>query len=693
MERALTTSSPVVRDLSALFEPRSVAIIGASATVGKWGHWMAQSALRDRDRRRVFLVNRAASEILGEKSYRSLHDLPEPPELAVIAIGAVAFEQAVTEALTAGVRAIVAITAGLGEMGGRSREIETRVAERVRAAGAVLVGPNCLGIADTTSGLHLAFGEFMPGSLAVVSQSGNIALELARLASEARLGVSRFVSLGNQADLTVTELIEALVDHAPTRVIAAYVEDFGDGRAFVRAALRAHAAGKPVVLLTVGSSRAGARAARSHTGALVSGSVAVDAACRAGGVMRAATPRSMIDLAQGLLAPHQPRGPRVGVAGDGGGHLALAADLMSGLGLELPLLTDGLASRIGATLPAHAALANPVDLAGGGEEDFFNYARVVEALAESGEVDSVVLTGYFGGYSEDDPQLARVEAEVAATIAGVVGASGRPLIVHTMYPAAPTLDALRSARVPIYGDTSSAVTVLARLVERANQPPRGLPELPAPAAASQIAEGYFGTRRFIAGAGITFPDAREVTTLEAALAAAAEIGYPVVLKALGPDHKSDHGGVRLGLASDAELAAAMTDMVDRLHPLVFSVERLMANADGAELLIGVHWDHSFGPVLIAGAGGALAELLQDVAVALAPLTQAEAESLIRSLRIAPRLLGHRGAPPLDIASAARAASDLSNLAAAHPEVHEIEVNPLRVAAGGVVALDARLVTA
>ncbi len=690
MEGTLTTSA--ARDLRALFDPRSIAVLGATDTPGKWGFWLAQNALRSKDRRHVFLVNRSGRKLFGEQSYPSLADLPEPAELVVISIGADSFEQAVEDSLAAGARAIVAITAGLGELGGERLETERRVAERVRSAGAVLVGPNCLGLADTSTGVNLAYGAFVPGPVALVSQSGNLALELALVAAERGLGFSRFVSVGNQADLNVTELIADLAAHDETEVIAVYAEDFGDGREFVGATLAAHEAGKPVVLLTVGSSRAGARAARSHTGALVSTSVAVDAACRAGGVLRVSTPREIVELAQGLLARHQPRGRRVGVAGDGGGHVALAADLIAEYGLEMPVLSAGLSEQIGSTLPSNAATANPVDLAGGGEEDFFNYARTVELLAGSGEVDAVMLTGYFGGYSEDEPELARIEAEVAGAMASAARRSEATLVVQSMYPASPTLQALRTARVPIYGDTRAAAQVLSRLVNR--QPPTGLPKgtsLP-----HQAGEGqggvltYFEARKLLVAAGIEFIEAREAASPDTAREAAARFGYPVVLKALGATHKSDGGGVRLGISDPRELDEALGAMAARLAPESYSVERMAPLGSGIELLIGARHDHSFGPILLVGAGGLFAELLKDVAVALAPVTEDQAEALIRSLRIAPLLLGARGKTPLDVAAAARAAAALSRIAAEHPKLDEIEVNPLLVLPKGALALDARI---
>jgi acyl-CoA synthetase (NDP forming) len=679
------------RDLRPLFDPSSVAILGASASAGKWGNWLARNALKGKHRRRVFLVNRAGQEVLGERTYRSLAELPEPVELVVIVIGAAGFEQAVDEALLAGARGIVGITAGLGESGDAGRESEQRVVERVRAAGAVLVGPNCLGIADTSSELDLAFGTFASGPLGLVSQSGNLSLELARIADEAGIGFSRFVSVGNQADLDVTELIDVLASHEPTQVIAVYTEDFHDGRAFVRAALRAASMGKPLVLLTVGTSRAGARAARSHTGALVSGSIAIDAACRAGGILRVSTPREMIELTRGLLMQHQPHGRRVAVVGDGGGHVALAADLVVEVGLEMPVLSAALAERILATLPHTAATANPVDLAGGGEQDFFNYERTVRMLGESGEVDAVLLTGYFGGYSEDSPELAGSEADVAQAMAAGAGSSTRPLIIHSMYPRSSTLESLRAARIPIYGDIRSAVNVLACLVEHELHAPDGVPDLPVAVTGPPSREGYFAARRLMAAAGIPFIEACEARSLTEARVAARKVGYPVALKALGTAHKSDAGGVRLGIEDEAALEVAFGGMVTRLAPAAWSVERMATPTAGIELLVGVQRDHRFGPVVVGGAGGVYAEIVHDVQVALAPVTQAAAEVLIRSLRAAPLMLGARGRPVLDVAGAARAAAALSRLAAERPDIAEAEINPLLVSRDGVVALDARIV--
>jgi acetate---CoA ligase (ADP-forming) len=684
---------PARRDLRPLFDPRSVAIVGASATAGKWGNWLARVALNGEHRRSVYLVNRSGHEALGRPTYRHLGDLPQPVEMVVIAIGASGFESAVDDALGAGAKVIVAITAGLGESSAEGLATEQRVVERVRAAGATLVGPNCLGVADTGSELTVAYSEFKAGPVGLISQSGNLALELAAIAEKAGLGFSRFVSVGNQADLGMAELIEELAGHDQTRVIAVYAEDFRDGREFARAALRAFEAGKPVILLTVGSSRAGAWAARTHTGAIVSASVAVDAACAAGGMLRVGTPREMIALAAGLLMPHPPRGRRVGVAGDGGGHVALAADLLAAQQLEVPALTGELARRLASTLPPAAATTNPVDLAGGGEQDLFNYARVVGMLAESGEVDAVVLTGYFGGYGEDSTEFAETEANVARAMADAAEAAGRALVVQTMFPESAASRVLRSRHVPVFADIDSAVGVLARLVARAHQAPVGVPRLPTPASGAAVDEGYFGARELMASAGIPFVEARPAVSLDEARRAADALGYPVVLKALGSVHKSDAGGVRLGLASPSELEAAFAEMSARLGASTFSLERMARAERGVELIVGVRRDHSFGPILAIGLGGLYAELMRDVAVALAPVSQELARRMIGSLRAAPLLLGTRGGTPLDVAAAARSAVLLSELVAGRPDIAEAEINPLLVRSDGALGLDARVVAA
>jgi acetate---CoA ligase (ADP-forming) len=676
-----------VSRLASLFAPSSVAVLGASADPAKWGYRLARGALRGSNRRAVYLVNRAAGDILGARAYPSLADLPTAPELVVVAVPAAGLESAVDEALAAGARAIVAISAGLGETGEEGAQRERAIVERVRAAGAVLLGPNCLGVADAGEELELSWNELPAGPIGLISQSGNLAIELARRAESVGLGVSRFASLGNQADLTATELLAELAEHDATKLIALYLEDFRDGRRFVAAAA---ATAKPILLLPGGLTGASARAARSHTGALVSGARAIEAACREAGILQVSTPGELVDAAQALLARVRPRGRRVAVYGDGGGTGIVAADVLSGHGLELPTLSAGLQRAIGRLLPPTAVLSNPVDLAGGGEQRLASFADVGRLLLDSGELDAVLLSGYFGGYAVDTPERSGDELEAARALASAAGESGAALLVHSMYPAAPAAAALRADGVPVYPAVEAAARTIALLAGHEHREPHAPAVQTEPASLPAPEPGYAGARALVRAAGIPVTESRTVSRLEEATAAANEIGYPVVLKAVDLSHKSDAGGVVLGLASEVELASAFRELQSRLEAETLAVER-METAPGIELIAGVVRDERFGPVVLAGFGGIYAEVFEDVAVALAPVGREAAERLLRSLRGAPLLEGARGGPPLDVAAAAGAVAALSRAAAACPTIRELEVNPLLATERGVVALDARVV--
>jgi acyl-CoA synthetase (NDP forming) len=677
------------RDLTPLFEPASVAVVGASDDPAKWGNWLARGALRGGSRRAVYLVNRRGGEVMGTRAHRALGELPEAPELAVLAVPAAALEPAMDEAIAVGTRAVVVITAGSedGDAGG-ARDVA--LASRAREAGVVLLGPNCLGIFDAAAELELVPNELPRGPIGLLSQSGNLALELGALAEAAGLGFSRFVSLGNQADLEVAELIGELAEHDGTNLIAVYVEDFRDGRACARAAEAAARAGKPVVLLAVEHSDAAARAVRSHTGALASGGAAIDAACRAAGMHRVSTPQELVDHSQGLLGAGVQSGRRVAVLTDGGGHGGIAAALASAAGLELPELSPGLRQALRTGLPPTAAVANPIDLAGGGERDIHSYDRTARTVLASGEVDALLMSGYFGGYTDYTETLARGEAAVAEALADAVAETGRPLLLQTMYPDSPAAHALRRRGVPVYRTIERAVGVLARLADHGGRTPRGVPALPPPAEPI-AATSYVDARALLVGGGVPFEPVRIVSTAATAAAAAAEIGYPVVLKALGTLHKSDLGGVVLGVPDELALSAAYADLHKRLSPPAVAVERMAPLGEGVELLAGVRWDARFGPVALVGLGGVFTEVLRDVAVALAPVAEDTARELLLSLRAAPLLRGARGRAPVDLDAAAAAVAALSRIAAAHPELAEVEVNPLLALPDGAVGLDARVV--
>jgi len=680
-----------------LFDPSSVTVVGASSAPTKWGNILSRRALESSGGRPTLLVNRRGTDVLGHRTHRTVQaardDAGVPVDLVVLCVPAPQLVGSVTDALAAGARSLVVITAGLSEMGADAAHTEHEVVRLARASGAVLVGPNCLGLVDTSTELQLSHDILPAGEVAVLSQSGNLALDLAALLAERNLGISRFVSVGNQADLTVAELMTACVAHDATRAVAIYVEDVADGRQLMAAARSLRLAGKPVVLLAPGRSAAAVRGAASHTGSLTTASAVVDAACAAVGIHRVDGVAQMADLLAGLSAGRRMAGSRVAVLTDGGGHGAVAADALAARGMDVPVLAEPTQSTLRALLRASSSVFNPVDLAGAGEQDPMSYTRALEALLVAEEVDGVLLTGYFGAYSGSSSPLASLELAAAKEMARAVSSHDKPLVVQSIHPAAATGRLLQDAGIPVHRDVDPAAAVLSGLVERPDldDEPSDVPDPATPV----VDTSYDAARRLFADAGVSFAPARTVQSpaeLDAVLASG-ELGFPVVLKALGRQHKSDDGGVVLGLRDATEVRAALAALADRLAPPSVSVETMVDTAHGVELIVGCVQDRGFGPVLMVGLGGVYADVLADTAFAIAPVTVEGARRLLLSLRGAPLLVGARGREPVDLEALSGMVARVSELAAAHPELAELELNPVHAGPGGVVALDARIVRA
>lgn len=675
-------------ELSVFSDPRSVAVVGASADPAKWGYWLARGALRGAGRREVHLVNAGGAVIEGVASSRSLADLATAPELVVLCSPAATVPSVVDQALAMGAKGFLGITAGLDALESQPG-LEQRLADRIRRAGARLVGPNCLGLYDAGSQLELAWGTFSPGSVAVVSQSGQLGLELAGLAAHAGLGVSRFVSVGNQVDVTAAELLDDLVGHDDTRVVVLYLESFRDGRELVATMRRLRDAGKPVVVLTVGASEASRAAARSHTGALTAATDVVAAACRAGGAVLVDTPAQAIDLAHLLLGSVLPRGRRVAVVSDSGGQGAIAADTFARHGLVVPRLGAETSRRLAELLPPAAAAANPVDLAGAGERDLGTYSRVVDVLSASGEVDTVVMSGYFGCYGADTPELEERELEVVETLADTTRTHGLPVVVHSMSHDSVVVRSMRAQAVPTLHTIDAVARSLdlaAALDEFSSQPDPGA-IAPAGAEVGEAAD-YLTGRDLLASYGVPYPAVQGVSTAEQVRRAAGRIQEPFVLKAGWLEHKTEVGGVAVSLADADAAVAAFHDMRGRLGEGAYVLEEMDRRSDAVELIVGARRDRSFGPVVVVGLGGVAAELHRDIAIALAPVDADQALAMLRSLRSFPLLDGWRGRPRVDTTAAAGVVAALSRLLAERADVVEAEINPLRVAPAGALAVDA-----
>jgi len=688
---------PVARRsaLDALFDPESVALVGASRTPGKWGYELAVRLLKGRERRRVELVSTSGAEVAGHPTSRSLADVPGGAELVISAVPPEHFESVVEDGIAAGAKAFVAVTAGLGELGSEGRRQEERLVERIRGAGARLLGPNCLGVLDTHSQL-MASAWFdvqaqRAGSVAVITQSGTVGLDFELLARRAGLGFSRFVSVGNQSDIRTAELLSQLVDHEPTRLVVVYCETFVDGRAVFSAAEALVRAGKPVLMLAPGASPAATRAARSHTGSLTSARGPVEAACDAAGVHLLSTTAEAVDLAQMLLHTARLRGDRIGIVADGGGYGVLTSDLLDSAGLTVPLFSSRLQQSLTSRLGPSAATQNPVDLAAAAAEPGA-LDGAIEVVVRSGEVDGVVVTGFIGDPPAVDPAISSGTSTIVSPgTADEARRRGIPLVVQALFEESQAVRDLSKLPVATYRTAGAVRTALVGS-RRATAEPPGVPPLPDASAPIAPDPDYFVARALIAGAGIEFAPTMKVGASSADLErAASALSFPVVIKATHVLHKSDVGGVALDIPDLASALSVYEELVNRLGTDQFAMEEMVDTRDGVELILGVQQDPQLGPVALVGLGGVFTEVFADAQLCLAPVTIGEARRAIERLRGHALLTGARARAPVDVDAAARCLATLSDLAARHPEVAAIEVNPLLVTPTGAVGLDARVI--
>ena len=668
----------------AFVDPSSIAVVGATEDRAKWGYWLATGALAGADRRQVWLVNRRAAQVLGQTCRPAVGDLPGTPDLVALCVPPQHVLPVVRDALAKGCRAFLSITAGLGAD-------DAQLAALLRESGARMIGPNSLGLFNASTQLRLAWGNFTPGSLAIVSQSGQLGSEIAGLGARAGLGVSRFYSVGNQLDVGAADVLESLVADEHTTTVALYLESFADGTRIVAALQALRHAGKHALVLTTGASEGSRRLARSHTGSMTSALDVVDAACRAAGALRVASPRELVDAARVLDATAPPGGHRVAIISDSGGQGGIAADLAAGRGLRAPVFTDPLQTGLRALLPAAAAVSNPVDLAGAGEADLQVYAQVVELVTASGEVDSVVLSGYLGCYGEDSPSLVEAESAVIDRLGrrNRTDAAHVPLILHSMSAASPAVTRLREHRVPVFDTVDAALGALGH-VSRLSGRPRPAPTTVRTAAAVP-APGYWAARTFLTALGVAMPEARRVTDAAGFAEACASLRPPLVLKAGWIEHKSEHQAVRTGLGPDTA-AAAFREMYERLGPGEYVVEEQDTRPGVVEMLIGGRRDRDFGPTVAVGHGGVHAELWRDVSVELAPVDRRTAAGMLDRLRSRRLLDGWRGQPAVDVEALIEAIVAVSEAIASTPGVADIEVNPIRVGAEGALAVDALVVS-
>lgn len=685
--------------------PSSVALIGASRRPGTVGHQLLTNMLEAGFSGPVYPVNRHAREVLGQRTYRSVEEIGRPVELAVIAAPAAGVLEAARECAAAGVRALVVVSAGFAESEPAGAERQRELLRVCREAGMRLAGPNCIGVANLDPAVRLnatfATGRMAPGRIGFLTQSGGVGIALTDAISSLHLGLSSFVSVGNKPDISGNDLLDYWETDPATDMILLYLESFGNPRRFARVARRV-ATTKPILAVKSGSSAAGARATTSHTGTLLAASdVTVDALFRQAGVIRADTISELLHTA-GLLAKQPaPAGGRVVVATNGGGPGVLCADACEAAGLTVPELSPPLQRRLRELLAPEAATANPVDMIA--TATAAEFGRALELLASSGECDAVIALAV--------PALSTTSAEVAAEVDEVAARCTGVTIVGVYMDdrqlPPPTREQPGAARFRFPEDAVTALAAAAGWSAWRKRPRGTLPALGGcdqPRATALIATAMASGADRLAPAqvgellacyGLPTVSEHVAGTAAEAVVAAERLGFPVALKAIAPTlvHKSEVGGVRTGLQNGAEVAEAAAEIGAATaragHGLTgWLVQRSVAA--GVELLLGVVHDPSFGPVVACGAGGTDAELLQDVSVRITPLTDRDAAEMLRSLRIFPLLDGYRGRPRCDVSAVADALLRLSALVDAHPQIYEVDINPLIAGPAGISIVDARI---
>ncbi|WP_424532002.1 GNAT family N-acetyltransferase [Sphaerisporangium viridialbum] len=670
--------------LTRVLTPASIAVVGAGRDPSGTGHKVLRNLIDGGFPGPVHPVNPKATQVAGIQAYPNVRAVPGPVDLAVVAVPAQAVLGVARDCAAAGVKGLVVLTAGFAENGGR--DAERKLVAICRSAGMRMVGPNCLGIVNTSARMNASFlpQEMTEGHIAVLSQSGAVGAALLE-----RLPISSFVSVGNKADVSGNDLLEYWEDDEATRVVALYLESFGNPRKFARIAARVGRR-KPVLLVKSGRSGAGDRAVRSHTAAAATPDVAVDALVRAAGVIRLDSVRDMLDIARLLAAQPLPAGRRVAIVGNSGGPEAMTADACEGNGLIVPELTPS--PRFAARVSPSAALGNPVDLTADASAEQIGLA--VEELLREPDVDSilVVYTPPFGSGLE---ATEKAIAEATRTAA-------KPVVACVMGQ-----DGVIDDRIPVYAFPEQAVHALARAaayaewlrtrVERTEPTGREGDRRAMEIVRSELAARPDGgwldpatTERLLRCYDVSIAESIDVDDPQGAAEAAAALGLPVVLKATGPVHKSDVGGVRTGLTTPAAVRQAYLDMKAAVGTTMTGaiVQRMVP--EGVEIIVGGVNYPAFGPLVMVGMGGVTADLLADRAFRVPPLTVDTAAEMIADLRCSPLLYGYRGRPKADVGALAGQITRVGRLLDALPEVAELDLNPVIVTPGGAIAVDARV---
>jgi acetyltransferase len=700
-----------LRDLESLLNPKAIALIGATDREGSIGKTLMENCLLGQGQRAIYFVNPERETAMGQECYDSIAGVPGQVDLAIVATPAATVPQIVEECGQAGVGGIAIISAGFREVGQSGKKIEDEIAAIRAKYGMRIIGPNCLGIIRPHVNLNATFLRRNPGPgrIAFISQSGALGSAILDWAVSANVGFSAFLSVGSMLDVDFGDLIDFLGEDPSTRSIIVYMESVGNARRFMRAA-RGFARNKPIVVIKPGKYAEGARAAMSHTGAMVGSYEVYDAAFRRAGIVRVDEILDLFNCASVLDSRFLPAGPRIAIITNAGGPGVIAADAVMGYGCELAQLSEKTITDLDSSLPSYWSHANPVDVLGDADVERFTKA-VTTCLADPG-VDGIVVI-----YT---PQGAATPTELAERVVGVAEKRIKPILTVWMgeHEVRAGREVFHSKNIPTYASPEVAIRTYMymwkykRNLDLLNETPEELSLGFSPPsshvrllAERALQEGKtFLTEdkadRFLDAYGIPRAKGILCTSVEQAASAAVTIGYPVVLKIVSPDiiHKVDAGGVITGVKSEAELKVAFARLLDGVRETSpqaqidgVYVQRMMEDV-GYELILGSKKDVDFGAVILFGAGGIGVEAYRDFSTKLPPLNQTLARRLIEDTKIWEILKsGLRNRPPADLRLLEEIVVKFSNLVVDFPEIAEIDINPLAVCREGIYALDSRIV--
>ncbi|HYT67777.1 MAG TPA: GNAT family N-acetyltransferase [Vicinamibacterales bacterium] len=683
--------------LRPFFEPRCIAVVGANQEPGHIGSEIFRNLQEGGYTGTLVPVHPRAESIRGLRAYPNVKDIPGDVDLAVIVVRAAKVAAIVDDCLAKGVKALVVISAGFGEMGPEGESLQAELVEKIRAAGVRMIGPNCMGIINTNPAfsINATFSPVAPaeGRVAFSTQSGALGLAILDYVKRLNIGISSFASIGNKADVSGNDLLQYWAEDPRTDVILLYLESFGNPRKFAEIARRVGRT-KPILAVKAGRSDAGARAASSHTGARASSEVLVETMLREAGVIRTRTLEELFDAATLLAHQPVPGGNRVAVVTNAGGPAILAVDACEANGLRVPVLAEPTQRALRAFLPPAASVGNPVDMIASATPE--QYRRALEVVAADPSIDSVIAIFI--------PPLVTEPEAVAAAIRGAAAQIAKPMLAtflgtHGLRPqlapvpsfAFPEAAATALAHVTRYGEwLRNPIQTVEPLCEDVRTKVRAF--IDATATPHERWLTPVECEALLGLAGMPVVRSRTVGSAEEAVAAAREVGFPAVLKAVGKDivHKSDVGGVRVNLASEQAVRDAFAVLATTLGDRIDAVLVQPMITGGIEMVVGGVNDPAFGPVVMCGTGGVLVDVLDDTAFAMCPLAECDARALVERVKGRVRLRGFRGTPASDESAFRRLLVRASQLLHECPEIREMDLNPVMVLPAGAVIADVRI---